>query len=76
MDDVERDAQNAGYQDGLKGWRCLPSKHNYTGHLKTAYERGHRLGKFDNHKRTDTSYPPRVRTTRPTSTGLPREDER
>ena len=47
MDDVAREAQDRGYNDGRKGLFCSPGKYGYCGHLKAAYERGHAVGKGD-----------------------------
>jgi len=53
MDDVEREAQEKGYEDGRGNRHANPKKHGFTGHLKDAYHRGHRQGKRDHERDMD-----------------------
>ena len=50
LDDVQREAQNRGYEDGKRGYSNSPRSYGYKpeyGHLIAAYERGWQIGRQD-----------------------------
>lgn len=47
MDDVEREAQERGYDDGVTPRQNRCDDYGYTGHLADAYTRGFKTGQAD-----------------------------